>query len=76
MTKKLTIPKLVYVPIVLFGPALLFALVTVVIRAIDRLFDLLAKFQYWWVVGLVGGYLFVGAALAGMVSTWGDGIDE
>jgi hypothetical protein len=63
------IPKWAYVLAVLVGPAAFFGGIWILMAALNFLFDLLARFDYWWVVCIVVVYLIVGGILAGLLST-------
>jgi hypothetical protein len=76
MTKKFDIPKWAYALIVLLGPALCFGLILIGFQLLAQLWNLFAKFPYWWAVAVAIGYLFVGTALAGLVSSIGADNDE
>jgi CHASE1-domain containing sensor protein len=76
MTKKLNIPGWGYALIALLGPAFCFSLIFLGVQLLAQLWNLFAKFPYWWAVAVAIVYLLFGTALAGLVSSFGADSDE
>lgn len=69
LTNEQKIPSWMYACVILLGPAIMVLAIHGLFKAVDFLWGWLAKFDYWWAVGLVGLYLLSGVLLAGWLSS-------